>query len=315
MISAVVLGYSEVGYRCLRGLLDHGVRVPLVLTHADSPGETQWYGSVAELARSRGVEVATPAKLDDAWIARLQALRPDYLFSFYYRSMLPAPVLATAQRAALNMHGSLLPRYRGRAPVNWALLNGETETGATLHYMVDKPDAGPIVDQEAIAIGIDDTALDVSLRLAEAAERLLVRCLPALAAGAPPGKPMDLAQGSYFGGRKPEDGRIDWGWPAKRVHDLIRAVAPPFPGAFTDVPGARGPRRIVFGGSHWTGERAAHQALAPCLYPDDRGTLRLDCADGLRLDISWLTVDGVRADAASFGRLHGTTPLRLAANH
>jgi methionyl-tRNA formyltransferase len=225
--------------------------------------------------------------------------------------MLPPAVLGTARLAALNMHGSLLPRYRGRAPVNWAILNGERETGATLHYMVEKPDAGPIVAQESVPIGIDDTALDVSLRLAEAAERLVVRVLPALAAGPPPGTEMDLAQGSYYGGRRPEDGRIDWSWPARRVHDLIRAVAPPFPGAFTDA----GPRRIVFGGSHWSGERAAHPAEAPCLYADGDAVLRLDCADGLRLDVPWLTVDGARADAAAFRRLNGAAPLRLGAAH
>jgi methionyl-tRNA formyltransferase len=95
------------------------------------------------------------------------------------------------------------------------------------------------------------------------------------------------------------------------VHDLIRAVAPPFPGAFTDA----GARRIVFGGSHWTGERAAHPAEAPCLYAEGDSTLRLDCTDGARLDISWLTVDGTRADAAGFRRMHGATPLRLAAAH
>ncbi|MGH8148392.1 MAG: formyltransferase, partial [Steroidobacteraceae bacterium] len=220
--------YSEVGFRCLEALLDAGVRVPLVLTHEDSRGEQPWFGSVRRLATERGVEVSSASAAGDDVIRRVAALAPEYLLSFYYRSLLGADLLGAARWGALNMHGSLLPRYRGRAPVNWAILNGETETGATLHYMVRKPDAGPIVGQERVPIGSDDTALTVSLAVAAAAARLLARSLPLLAVGPPAGLAMDLGSGSYYGGRTPEDGRIDWAWPAARVHNLISAVAPPF---------------------------------------------------------------------------------------
>jgi UDP-4-amino-4-deoxy-L-arabinose formyltransferase/UDP-glucuronic acid dehydrogenase (UDP-4-keto-hexauronic acid decarboxylating) len=137
------------------------------------------------------------------------------------------------------MHGSLLPKYRGRAPVHWAILKGETETGASLHYMVEKPDAGALVDSQAVPILENDTALDVSLKVAAAAEQVLRRSLPKLLAGSAPARPLDLKQGAYFGKRTPEDGRIDWRCPARSVHDLVRAVAPPFPGAFTEVNGCR----------------------------------------------------------------------------
>ncbi len=181
MFSAVVFAYSEVGFRCLRELLDAGVRVPLVFTHEDRPGETQWFQSVERLARERGVEVVTAADPNiEPWIERLARIAPEYVFAFYYRSMLAERLLATARWGALNMHGSLLPKYRGRAPINWAILQGETETGATLHYMVRKPDAGPIVASEAVPIGSDDTALTVSMAVAEAAAHLL-RALPAAA--------------------------------------------------------------------------------------------------------------------------------------
>jgi methionyl-tRNA formyltransferase len=305
---AVVCAYSEVGFRCLQTLLDAGVEVLLVLTHQDSPTERPWFQSVARLAAERGIEVATPASpAEGGWVPRVAALAPEYLFSFYYRMMLPQPLLACARWAALNMHGSLLPRYRGRAPINWAILNGESETGATLHYMVSKPDAGPIVAQERVPIGRDDTALTVSLAVAEAAARLLGRCLPVLAAGPPTGRVMDLSEGSYFGGRRPEDGRIDWSQPAARIHDLIRAVAPPFPGAFTDLDG----RRIVFGGSRWTGEPARHPPSAPCLYAEEE-RLYVDCADRIRLAIPGLVLDGEAMGAEGLRRLHGSGPLRLA---
>jgi methionyl-tRNA formyltransferase len=218
--------------RCLRVLLDGGVRVPLVVTHRDDPAEKIWFGSVAQLARSRGIEV-----LEDPGIAelteRLHRISPEFIFSFYYRRMLPAGLLAAARRGAFNMHGSLLPKYRGRAPVNWAILKGERETGATLHEMTAKPDAGRIVDQQAVPIGPDDTALQVFGRVTEAAETVLRRSLPKLLAGTAQLRTQDRSRGSYFGGRKPEDGRIDWSKSAREIHDLVRAVAPPYPGAFS----------------------------------------------------------------------------------
>ena len=163
------------------------------------------------------------------------AAEPDLIFSFYYRSMLGAPLLRAARRGALNMHGSLLPKYRGRAPVNWAILNGERETGATLHYMVERADAGDIVDQLAVPILEDDDALEVFGKVTAAAEIVLARSLPGLLTGAAPRRPQVIEPGQYFGRRRPEDGRIDWSHPAARIHNLVRAVAPPFPGAFTEV--------------------------------------------------------------------------------
>ena len=308
MFSAVVFAYSEVGFRCLRELLDAGVRVPLVFTHADRPGETQWFQSVERLARERGVEVVTAADPNiEPWIERLARIAPEYVFAFYYRSMLAERLLATARWGALNMHGSLLPKYRGRAPINWAILQGETETGATLHYMVRKPDAGPIVASEAVPIGSDDTALTVSMAVAEAAAHLLRACLPRLAEGPPAATPMNLEAGSYFGARTAEDGRIDWDWPAARVHALIRAVAPPFPGAFTDLDA----QRLLFVRSLWTGEAAAHPDAAPCLYAEGDGRLHVDCRDGVRLAVTHITVNGRTLDARDFARQYGRGPLRL----
>ena len=124
--------------------------------------------------------------------------------------MLKPALLALPQRGALNMHGSLLPRYRGRAPVNWAVLHGERSTGATLHYMAEKPDAGDIVAQTAVPILPDDTAREVFDKVTVAAEMTLDAVLPALLAGTAPRRPQDLGEGSYFGGRGPDDGIIDW---------------------------------------------------------------------------------------------------------
>ncbi|MBB3007710.1 formyltransferase [Cupriavidus alkaliphilus] len=237
---AVVFAYHNVGDRCLRVLHARGVEVALVITHRDRPDENIWFRRVADTAAELGVPFLYGEDPADPGIA--QAVRdacPDVIFSFYYRAMIPAGVLALAPGGAFNMHGSLLPKYRGRVPVNWAVLHGETETGATLHAMEARPDAGDIVDQTAVPILPDDTAGEVFEKVTVAAEQTLWRALPAMMAGQTPRRPNRLAEGSYYSGRKPEDGRIDWSRPAAEVYNLIRAVAPPYPGAFTEVGGQR----------------------------------------------------------------------------
>ncbi len=270
---AVVFAYHDVGVRCLKALLSGGVEVPLVVTVADDPGERQWFASVAEAAREYGIEVVTAespgaARLDE----RVAVLAPDFVFSFYYRALLPEALLRCARRGALNMHGSLLPKYRGRAPVNWAILNGERETGATLHEMVARADAGDIVDQMAVPILADDEAREVYAKVTVAAEIVLARSLPGLLAGTAPRRPQPIVPGQYFGRRRPEDGRIDWSWPAARVHNLVRAVAPPFPGAFSDV--GRGRLWI-----HRTRLEAHGDTGAPRLY-GRAGACYAACAQG-----------------------------------
>lgn len=264
---AVVFAYHDVGVNCLKALINAGIEIDLVLTHQDDPNENVWFGSVAKLCEDQQIPYLTPTATElTGLIPRIQKLAPDYLFSFYYRHMIPSELLACAKIAALNMHGSLLPKYRGRAPVNWAILHGETETGATLHIMEAKPDAGDIVGQSAVSIGPDETATDVFGKVSKAAVEVIHQVLPELIQGQVPKKPNELNQGSYFGGRKPEDGRIHWEQTAKQVHDLVRAVAPPYPGAFTEN---RGRKMIV-----------ARTALkGPCPDNLDPGTLGIQVVD------------------------------------
>lgn len=235
---AVVFAYHDVGVHCLKTLLAAGIQVDLVVTHQDDPNENVWFASVIQLCSEQNIPYITPSAAElNNLIPQLQQIAPDYIFSFYYRNMIPAEILTCAKIAALNMHGSLLPKYRGRAPVNWAILHGETKTGASLHIMEVKPDAGDIVGQSEVSIGPNETATEVFAKVSQAAVKVMEVVLPELILGHVPRKPNNLAQGSYFGGRKPADGQIHWNQTASQVHNLIRAVAPPYPGAFTDWEG------------------------------------------------------------------------------
>lgn len=240
-MKVVAFAYQEMGAACLETLLSlPGVEVAGVVTHQDDPNEKRWFRSVANMAREKNLplRVTSDANRSET-LAWLQGARPDFLFSFYFRQVLKEPLLATSRVAALNMHGSLLPKYRGRAPTNWAVLNGETETGVTLHHMTRKPDAGDIVASARVPIGPDETAHEVFLKQVEAARGLLRESWPGLADGTAPRIPQDHAQATTFGRRRPEDGRIDWSRPAREIHNLVRAVANPFPGAFTSFRGRR----------------------------------------------------------------------------
>jgi len=233
-------GYSEVGSDCLELLLSRGDNVVALITHEDSPGEKIWFRTPAELARARGVPVHAPPKVNTPeWTGRIAQMRPDLILSVYYRNLISTRILALAPLGAFNMHGSLLPKYRGRAPINWAVLHGEPRIGMTLHRMVREPDAGAIVDQEGVDLGPRDTAAEAFRKAVPCARVVLARQIDALLCGAARETPQDASQATYFGGRRPEDGRIDWSQSTRQIFNLVRAVADPYPGAFADAGGAR----------------------------------------------------------------------------
>ena len=233
-------GYSEVGYDCLSLLLERGDNVIALITHEDNPHEKIWFKTPAMAAREKAIPVFTPENVNTPeWIERITALRPDLILSAYYRNMISSRTLALAPLGAFNMHGSLLPKYRGRAPINWAVLHGEPRIGMTLHRMVKSADAGAVVDQEGVEISPRDTAEQAFRKVLPCARKVLARQMDALLAGIAKETPQDESQVTYFGGRKPEDGRIQWTQTSRQIFNLIRAVTDPYPGAFVDVGAAR----------------------------------------------------------------------------
>jgi len=237
-MKTVVFAYHNVGIVGLEALRNERFDVQAIFSHLDDPHENCWFGSVTEWAKKNQIPVFCPEQVNTPeWIERIRNLSPEVVFSFYYRHLLSRDILRIPSAGAFNLHGSLLPAYRGRCPVNWVLVNGEQRTGVTLHYMVEAPDAGDIVGQKEALIEFEDTAFTLYQKLCGKAEELLKEMLPLIKNGAAPRVEQNLKQGSYYGGRKLEDGKIDWNWPVMQIYNLIRAVTEPYPGAFTYLPG------------------------------------------------------------------------------
>jgi methionyl-tRNA formyltransferase len=271
----VLFAYHEMGYACMEAILKMGAPIAALFTHRDDPHEEIWWRSCAELAERHGIPVHVDESVETAG-AMIGEMRPEVIYSFSYRHLIPESVLELAPLGAFNLHPSLLPAYRGRAPVNWVLVNGERETGVTLHHMVARADAGDIVGNRAVAIDDDDNALTLYRKLVPLGVELVEELHPKIVAGTAPRRRMDIENGSYFGRRKPEDGRIDWRWPARRIFNLVRAVTHPYPGAFGFVSG----RKLLVWEAKIGAENGMHGEPGKLLREAADGALEIAAGDG-----------------------------------
>ena len=239
--TAVLFGYGQFGCVAFEALLRAGADVRLVVTYRDRVEENCWWQSLERTALAAGIPVVCDVELgkDSTFARQLAALAPELIISSFYRALLDDQVLALPRLGAWNLHPSLLPAYRGRAPLNWQLVRGEQRGGLTLHRMVQRADAGGIIAQTEVTIAPDQDAYGLTWQLLDRAPALLDHAIAQLLAGTAIERPQSLAQGSLFGRRQPQDGLIDWHQPARVIHNLVRAVAPPWPGAFTLLDGAR----------------------------------------------------------------------------
>lgn len=235
----VFLGSQEIGARCLRVILDAGHDVVGVGTFEPDAHE-HWTDEVARIAAERGLRRIKGRRFrTEEALEELRALRPDILFAIGWRWILPKAVLDIPPKGCLGIHGSLLPRGRGFAPVNWALLWDQPRTGPSLFYFDEGTDTGDLVGQKPFAITDADDADTVRRRLADASVELLSAHLEGLANGTAPRIPQPLEGATYGPRRRPEDGAIDWTAPPRAVFNLVRALTRPYPGAFTFLEGRK----------------------------------------------------------------------------
>ena len=276
----IMMGYHDIGHACLKELLDAGADVRAVVTHADNPNENIWFRSVRDLAFERCIPVFQPPDVNaPAMVEAVRRIAPDVIFSFYFRQMVGQALLDIHSAGAFNLHGSLLPRYRGRCQVNWVLVHGEKETGVTLHRMELKADCGAILAQKRVPIEFTDSARTLFDRMTVAAAELMRETWPRMLRGEIRETPQDHRLASCFGGRARKDGLVDWSKPAGALYNLVRAVTHPYPGAFTPAPGGR--RLFIW----WAepDEKAPTGGSAPgtVLTPRRRGALEIATGKGI----------------------------------
>ena len=297
-MKAVVFAYHDMGCTGLNALINAGFEITAVFTHADSPNENHFHGSVAQTAQDKGIPVFMPEDINQpACLEQLGALAPDAIFCFSYRQVLSQQILSCARFGAFNVHASLLPAYRGRAHLNWVLIKGETETGVTLHRMTSRPDSGPILAQQAVSITAEDDAFSLHTKLVATAGEKLASWLPALREGKLIEQRQDEAKASCFGRRKPEDGQINWAESAENIHNLIRALASPWPGAFSE---ANGKRYIVWKSRF---SREPHTDAPGTILSTD--PLVVACAAGTLEIVTGQCEEGVKLSGAELGRRMG----------
>ena len=237
----VFLGTSKFAVPALERLIASEYDVVAVYTQPDRPagrGRRERASPVKETALRYGLSLFQPARLGAAdAVAELAALRPDVMVAAAYGQILRQPVLDLPPYGVLNIHPSLLPRYRGASPVAAAILNGDEETGVTIMRMVLALDEGPILSQRKVAIELQDTTGSLTRRLADEGAELLMATLPDYVNGKLAPVPQDESLAGYVSVVQKEDGLIDWGLPASRIWRQVRAYNP-WPLAFTHLDGA-----------------------------------------------------------------------------
>ena len=309
----VFVGAVVEGRRCLEALIEAGER-PIALVTLDPAlaASTSGYVQFDDIAATLGVPLLAVRDLNaPPNVELVAALHPDLILVIGWTRLLGPAVLAIPELGAIGFHASLLPRYRGRAPVNWAIINGERETGNTMFFLDEGVDTGDIIDQRRIPIEDSDDCSTLYAKVAAAGTDMLLQHLPALKAGRAPRRPQDESAATVMPRRRPEDGRIDWGRDSHSLFNWVRALTHPYPGAFTfhdgrklflwnvmlgDAAGDAPPGRLVEGL-----DGSMHVATGS-------GTLRLGCVQwdgedeadaGILRPLAGVRFDDVRFDDGS----------------
>jgi len=304
----IFMGTPELAAASLRALLQQpAFQMLAVVTQPDRPKGRDLKlqpSPVKQLALSTGLPIWQPGKArEESFIAELRALTPDLIAVAAFGQILPPAILELPRWGCLNVHTSLLPKYRGASPIQSAILNGETETGVTIMKMAAGLDTGDILSQCPTPIRDEDNAATLHDRLAQLGAELLVQTIPDYVAGKIQPQPQPPDRATYAAKIKKEDGRIDWQQPARAIWNRIRAFTP-WPGAFTFLPARPQPQLLKI----WQAETVAQRGAAGEVLLADRKGIVIGCGtDALRVT-SLQREGGRRMSAAEFLAGHPLPP-------
>ncbi len=297
MMRIVFCGTPSFAVPTLKHLLAQpDIEIAGVITQPDRPrgrGLRVTPSPVKEIALAAGVPVHQPEKIRAETEALLQKQAPDCVVIIAYGQIIPARLLPIPKLGWINLHASLLPKLRGAAPINWAIVNGETRTGVTTMRIDAGMDTGEMLLQREIEIGAEETAPELAARLSEVGAPLMVETLRGLTAGTIVPQTQNHAEASYAPMLKKEDGRIDWKRPAKEIHSQMRGFAP-WPGAYTTF---RGQTCHVWGEPASKGEGArlpsgSGETAPPGTLFGERNELFVRCGDATVLCVSAVKLEG-----------------------
>lgn len=304
----IFMGTPELAAASLAALLrSPGFQILAAVTQPDRPKGRDLKlqpSPVKQLAGAAGLPVLQPEKArDEQFVAELRALAPDLIAVAAFGQILPKAILELPRFGCLNVHTSLLPNYRGAAPIQWAILNGDAETGVTIMKMDVGLDTGDILTQRATPIRDEDNAATLHDRLAELGAELLVQTIPDYVAGKVRPQPQDATRATHVGKIKKEDGRIDWQQPARAIWNRIRAFTP-WPGAFTFRTGQTPPQLLKI----WGAELVLQPGMPGTILEAEKSGIVIGCGnDALRIT-SLQREGGRRMSAAEFLAGHPLKP-------
>lgn len=292
----VFMGTPEFAVPSLKKLVEAGHDVCGVFTQPDKPknrGMKLQAPPVKEYAITQNIPVFQPAKMRDGEaLSILKELSPELIVVAAYGKILPVEILELPAKGCINVHSSLLPRYRGAAPINWAILDGETETGVTIMYMAEGLDTGDIIAADKTEIPVDENAQQLHDRLAQMGAELVCHVVSEMEKGPVAVTKQDDSLSCYAHMLTKEMSPIDWSHPARRIHDQVRGLYP-WPSAVAEIDGVRCKilRTVLTGET--TGKCAGQPVQA------DKRALKIACGNGEVLEIAELQPDGKKAMAAT----------------
>ena len=300
-LDLVFMGTPEFAVPSLKRLLADGHEVAAVFTQPDKPagrGHHLHAPPVKQLALEHGIAVHQPARIktDEEVRAIFESIQPSACVVAAYGKILPEWLLQIPRLGCINVHASLLPRYRGAAPINWAIANGERETGVTIMQMDVGMDTGAMLAKRAIAIGDEETAPELSARLAELGAELLSDTLPKVERGEIIAEAQNNDEATYAPLLKREDGLLNWRWTAAEIADRVRGFQP-WPGVYTALNSAR--LHLWRARAEDAATTDEHEASAPgTILRIDRDGIAIRCASATALRIEECQLEGKRRVAA-----------------